>query len=238
MQSKDVFKNLCGIGVEISGTKPNRKADIERTILEASALVDSGDRRILGLLASWILVHGALVWVGKLKRLLTDEKLGNQQVISALSFLALEHGFHEWKTLARKYPERALWDSDATRAAIDLKGAEPIFLRAGIMIPEGFLRIRSNDILPLEKLSKAHLQVRLRLIFGTNLRADAVFYLASGVSSPSELMRKIGCSYEPAHRVWKDLKAAGSLELPKFPTLPFSSPKARSKHTGLASSRT
>jgi hypothetical protein len=213
-ENNEIYRGLAGIGIEISGARSNRKADIERTILSASTVVDSSDRRLLGLLASWITTHGSLVWVGKLKRLILTENLGDPQVMSALAFLAVSQGFYEWKPLATKHSERVLWDSAATRAALELKGPEENFAKAGLHIPKSFLRLRTQDILPLAKLSDVHLQTKLRLIFGTNLRADAVFYLMQGSSSPTELMKKIGCSYEPAHRVFNDLQMAGTFSLP------------------------
>lgn len=139
-------------------------------------------------------------------------------MISALAYLAVSQGFYEWKSLATKHSERVLWDSAATRAALELKGLDENFMKAGLRLPKGFLRLRTQDILPIGKLSDLHLQTKLRLIFGTNLRTDAVFYLMQGSSSPTELMRKIGCSYEPAHRVFRDLQIAGTFNLPVFGT--------------------
>jgi hypothetical protein len=209
-----LYDDLSGIGIELYGVKPNRGADIERTILSASKFIESEDRRILGLLASWITVHAKLLCVGKLKRLMTIEVLGDPQVISALAFLAVKNGCHELKTLTKRYPEKRIWD--ATDTAIKIKGPEESFLQAGLLLPKSNLRIRESDILPLEKLSKVHLQTRLRLIFGANIRADAVYYLSKGELSASELMRKIGSSYEPAHRILEELRCAGSTKVPEL----------------------
>jgi hypothetical protein len=210
-----LYEDLAGIGVEISAVEPNRSADIERTLLLASSHVDGEDRRLLGYLASWISVHAGIVCVGKLKRIMSAENLGDSQVVSALAFLAIDFGFHEWKLLAKEFPERPLWNSASTSSSLKMKGADPNFERAGLLLPKSFLRIRASDILPIEALCKVHLQARLRLIFGANLRADGVYYLSKGALSASELMRKIGSSYEPAHRILEELKKAGSLVLPK-----------------------
>ena len=153
------------------------KAEIERTILKTSTYIDSDDRRILGYLASWVSVHAGIVCVGKLKRIMSAENLGDPQVISALAFLAVDFGFHEWKLLAKEFPEKLIWNSAATKSSLKMKGAETNFKRAGLFLPKGFLRIRATDILPIKALCKVHLQSRLRLIFGANLRADGVYYL-------------------------------------------------------------
>jgi hypothetical protein len=213
---RSLYSNLAGIGVELYGVKPNRDADIEHTILLTSTFVESEDRRLLGLLASWVVVHAKLVCVGKLKRLLLKEKLGDEQIISALAFLAVRKGAHEWGTLTKRLPSRRLWGETTSDAVFTIKGAEESFSKAGIQLPKTFLRIRASDILSIERLAKVHLQTRLRLIFGANTRADAVYYLSKGASSASDLMRKAGCSYEPAHRIMRELRNAGSIKLPEI----------------------
>ncbi|MCO6431398.1 MAG: hypothetical protein J5J00_11100 [Deltaproteobacteria bacterium] len=212
----DIYRDLAGIGVEVSGVKPNRRADIERTILHATELVNFGDRRLLGFLASWIVVHGGLVSIGKIKHLIKTEKRGDRQVLSALAHIALENKFHVWKPLAGKFPQRVLWDSDNTRSALELRGSDPVLIKAGVRFPAGFLRIRTSDVLPIETLAKRHLQVRLRLIFGVNPRADAAFYLSFESLNANALKRRIGCSYEPANRIIREFREAGSLALPEL----------------------
>jgi len=206
---KRFYREFVGIGVELAGEKGNRSADIERTLLEASSYVDSSERRILGLLASWIIVHAKIVCIGKLKRLLEKEQLGDPQVISALAFLAVENKHHEWKSLCKKYPIKYLWGEEGTKAALKFQKPVLSFSKAGLLLSEKALRIDSRHVLPIQALAKLHAQVRLRLLFGANIRADAAFYLSRGVEGPSELMRAIGCSYEPAHRILEDFKNAG-----------------------------
>lgn len=211
-----IYRDLAGIGIELSGVKPNRRADIERTLLIASEHADGAERRLFGLIASWIVVHGGLVSIGKMRRLMRLEKIGDPQIISALAFVALDNGHHEWGSLAKSYPARVLWDSVATRSAIGLKGEEPTLLKAGLRVPNTFLRLRTSDIATVANLSKLNLQVRLRLIFGVNPRADAIFYLSFEALSAKALMRKIGCSYEPANRIMRELREAGSLAIPSI----------------------
>ncbi len=218
MEVPDIFyQDLVGIGVQLTNVRVNRQADIERTLIEASSYVDSSDRRILGLLASWIVTHGSIVCVGRLKRLLDHEKHGDSQVVAALAFLAVEKGLHEWKSLCRTFPEKYLWGKEGTKRMLKFQKPVESFAHAGLFLPERALRIRESDIMPLRELARAHLQVRLRLLFGANIRADAAFYISKGVRSPSELMRAIGCSYEPAHRIFNDFVSAGGLKLPEIP---------------------
>lgn len=209
--TKSFYRDFTGIGVELTGERANRSADIERTLLAATSLVDSSERRLLGLLASWIVVHANLVCIGKLKRIMEKEGLGDPQIVSALAFLALEYKHHEWKTLCKRYPVRHLWGEEGTKLALKLQKPVASFAKAGILLPEKALRIDERHVLPTTALAKAHLQVRLRLLFGANIRADAAFYISKGIIGASDLMRAIGCSYEPAHRILEDFKKAGGL---------------------------
>jgi len=210
---KGLYRDLVGIGIELTGERGNRSADIERTLLAASSYVNLSDRRLLGLLASWVVVHANLVCVGKLKRILENENIGDPQVVSALAFLAVENKHHEWKSLCKKYPELYLWGAEGTKMALKFQKPVTSFAKAGIFLPQKALRIDERHILPTAALAKRHLQVRLRLLFGANIRADAAFYISKGVKGASDLMRAIGCSYEPAHRILEDFKEAGGLSM-------------------------
>ncbi len=208
---KSFYRDFVGIGIELTGERGNRSADIERTLLAATSYADSSERRILGLLASWILLHANVVCVGKLKRIMEHEGLGDPQVVSALSFLAVENKNHEWKILCKEYPTRFLWGEEGTKAALKFQKPVASFAKAGLFLPEKALRIEDRYIVPIAALAKLHLQVKLRLLFGANIRADAAFYISKGISGASELMRAIGCSYEPAHRILEDFRKAGGV---------------------------
>jgi hypothetical protein len=210
---KSFYRDFVGIGVELTGERGNRSADIERTLLAATRYIDSSERRLLGLLCSWIIVHANLVCIGKLKRIMQKENLGDPQIVSALAFLAVENKHHEWKSLCKKYPPRYLWGAEGTKLALKFQKPVDSFAKAGLLLSEKALRIDQRHILPIMTLAKIHLQVRLRLLFGANIRADAAFYISKGVSGASDLMRAIGCSYEPAHRILEDFNKAGSLDL-------------------------
>jgi len=206
---KSFYRDFVGIGVELTGERGNRSADIERTLLAATTYVDSSERRLLGLLSSWIIVHANLVCVGKLKRIMEKECLGDPQIVSALAFLAVENKHHEWKSLCKKYPQRYLWGEEGTKLALKFQKPVSSFTKAGLLLSEKALRIDERHIVPTASLAKLHLQVKLRLLFGANIRADAAFYISKGITGASDLMRAIGCSYEPAHRILDDFKKAG-----------------------------
>ena len=209
--TKEFYNRFAGIGVGLTGTTPDHSADIERTIIEATEYVEVERGRLIGLLASWISVHGGLVNVTRLKRLLAAEASGDKQMIAALAFLAVANGFHTWKPLCKKYPEKALW-GESTLRALKFKKTQKDFKRAGLLFPEDFLRIRESDILEIEKLAKTHRLIHYRLLFGVNPRADVAFYLSNRGeknSTRQEIMKAVCCSYEPIYRILRNFTTAG-----------------------------
>ena len=51
-------------------------------------------------------------------------------------------------------------------------------------------------------------QYRNRYLYGPSWRADIVTAIESGATSPAEIVRRLGCSYEPAHRVFREYALA------------------------------
>jgi hypothetical protein len=61
-----------------------------------------------------------------------------------------------------------------------------------------------------EELVKVNQQYRNRYLYGPNWRADIITAIESGLTSPTQIMRRVGCSYEPAHRVWREWQIASA----------------------------
>jgi hypothetical protein len=59
-----------------------------------------------------------------------------------------------------------------------------------------------------EDLIKSNLQYKNRFIYGANWRADIITAIQFGYDNPSKIKDLIGCSYEPANRIFKQYKMA------------------------------
>jgi hypothetical protein len=59
-----------------------------------------------------------------------------------------------------------------------------------------------------EELLKINLQFRNRLIYGANWRADIITAIQMGIDNPNKIKELIGCSYEPANRIFKEYSMA------------------------------
>lgn len=207
MEVDNIYSRLAGIGIELSGVVVDSFADIEKTILEASLLVGGDDRKLLGLLSTWISHYGRLVQIGRLDRLL-KKGIGDPQIISALANLAVDSGQHEWKKLCLKYADRYLFGKESTLVALKFKKAQTSFLKAGVIIIEDSVRIREGDVVGIERLATVSHHCRMRLLYGTNLRSDVAFYMKKGLTTTSQIVAAIGSSYEPVYRTLRDFKLA------------------------------
>ncbi len=183
------------------------EADIERTLLDALVELPS-DRRLASLLFTWVKVHGAHVIVEKLRKLAGPTRLDPDSPgiwLSALAAFALENGDRKWSKLLVKPPRPILlYPAELTQSAIALKGAIPWLEAAGFLLPAGSLRIREDDVLPPAELIRRNRQFRNRYLYGASWRADIITAIQEGYTRPAAIARHIGCSYEPAHRIFKE----------------------------------
>ncbi|HOX04819.1 MAG TPA: hypothetical protein PK280_00340 [Planctomycetota bacterium] len=205
----DLNSRLAAIGFRLAGVAVPRRAraeDIERALLDAAAVARS-DGRLLSLLFSWVHVHAERVNVDRLRGLLrAAEGSGDARlVVSALAAYALSRGRHRWKKLisAPAKPTQ-LSSSAAAPSAVEFKGAEPWLAAHRILTAKGSLRIRPADVLSVEELAKSNRQYRNRLLYGACWRADIVTAIEEGAETAAEIRSRVGCSYEPAHRVRRE----------------------------------
>lgn len=189
------------------------QVDIERTLLDA-LLEAPADRRLASVLFTWVKVHGNYVIVEKLRKLARQEPWsshGNLIWLSALARWAVECGYHKWKKLIEPPARTAyLFDEQVSESAIRMRGAIPWLLEAGFRVPEGSLRIRESDVMSPEQLAAVNVQYRNRYRYGPSWRADIITAIESGLDSPAAIVRRTGCSYEPAHRVLREWAIASA----------------------------
>lgn len=214
MNSLSLNEKLVFIGVQLSGIQRPLKfsswIDIEKTLHEA-ALEVSKDSRLLSLLCSWVSIHGDRVIVEKLMRL---QKQKNAPWLSAIAVMALNSGFHKWKRLIQKQKtETFLIDRTLALSSIRLKGEEEGMRKQNFLVSKGSIRIRARDILSIRELAQANKQYRNRLIFGSAIRSDIVTAIEHGFETPSAIAKAVGCSYEPAHRIFNEYQLIQELKI-------------------------
>ncbi len=208
---------LHAIGIRLaSSRKPSssrEKADIERTIL---ATVDElpRDLRLASLLFTWVKVHGEYVITEKLAKLVRSGNVEHRDWLSALAAFAVHNKYHKWsKLIARRRKPVHLLPMEMSALPIRMRGAEPWLEPYGILLPRGSLRIREDDVLDPGELARKNRQYRNRYLYGPSWRADIITAIESGCTTPTEIKDRVGCSYEPAHRVFREYQLAMSRQI-------------------------
>ena len=190
-----------------AGDDPSVRVDIEETLLSVIGIFPD-DYRLASVTLSWIKVHGNHVIVEKLAKISnkTGRRDGRASTwLSLAATWAVECGWHKWRKLALSFPGPIyLYSPDISEAAIARKGLLEWPAPMGFRIPRDFLRIRENDVLTPEELIALNPQYRNRYLHGASWRADIITAIQQGISSPTEISRLLGCSYEPAHRVSRE----------------------------------
>lgn len=212
--SLNLDHKLSFIGIQLASgmniSLKNEWIDIEKTLFEASLDVPN-DTRLFSLLCSWVVVHGDHVIVEKLMKL---QKKQNSAWLVAIAIVALNHGFHKWKRLIKKQNQEIfLIDQDLAHSSIKLKGEEEGMRKQNFLIPKGSVRIRERDALSIKELAKTNLQYRNRLIYGSNIRADIITAIEFGMPTPYAIAKAVGCSYEPAHRIFDEYRLVLDLKI-------------------------
>lgn len=195
-----------GFSLSITGDVPKKTwVDIEKTLIDACYEVDS-DSRLLGLLFSWIKVHGKYLIADKFLKLyrLTSKFRGETPWFFALCSFAENEGIHKLKRGVKKQKGPVSFRGESLNTLIEIKGAIPYLEKIGILVPEGSIRIREKDVLPSDLLLKKNKQFKNRLLYGANWRADIITAIEWGMKNPYRISKELGCSYDPANRVYRE----------------------------------
>lgn len=208
---------LQSIGFLISSgsdAKGAQNTDIERTLLDAIKDIPQ-DGRLASLVFSWVKVHGEFVIVEKLRKLASQREKaepGATTWLGAVAAFAVREGDARWRILVHRPKAPAtLFPKAVAESAIAIKSAEEWLKKLNYLVPTGSLRIREQDILPPRDLLRRHRQYRNRYIYGPSWRADIATAIEQGLRTPASIARAVGCSYEPAYRVFHQLALAMDL---------------------------
>ena len=202
---------LMAIGFRLASTNVNLleqgNVDMESILLNIIGTFTE-DYRIASVLMAWIKVHGNHVIVEKLIKLRdrTSNETGHSfPWMTLVAAWAVECGYYKWRKLIKKENGSIyLYDPEVSESAILRKGLIPWLEPLGFRIPLNSLRIREADVLTPKELIQFNPQYRNRYIFGASWRADIITAIQNGITTPMEISRVVGCSYEPAYRINRD----------------------------------
>jgi hypothetical protein len=131
-----------------------------------------------------------------------------------LGRFAAAEGHKRWHALLSHAPKtpRIVGPSDLALSLLKLRGDESWARDAGFLVPRGSLNVETKWTLSRSALARLNLQYRNRLVYGAQWRADIITAIERGAQTPAEASRASGASYEPCHRVFGELVAAGVVE--------------------------
>lgn len=213
---KELNAKLASLGIAIL-SEAGDPADPERTLLECLSLFQD-DRKLLALILIWLKEYGDLLHLNRICAL--AKKLTPLELVwlGGLAAHATAES-NRWKTVERFVEKRlATQRRRFTSSKLDTlsaqrKGADPYFLKFGLIIPtvepsaEKKLRSRAHTL-------ANHPWLRLRSLFGANWRADiAMEMLRAKDQTPYRVAKTLGCNTETVYRNWNSLQEANALEI-------------------------
>lgn len=212
-------EKLAAIGVMTSTQQLSSETiayvDLEETLADAIiSFADTGDnQRWLGPVLAWVEVHGTTVIIEKLTKILKRRiKLGsNVEFVGLLAAFAIAHGYKRWRSLMLMAPKdpKYIGHPDLAPSLVKLRGHEDWAKEVNFLVAKGSLLPQRKWTLSQSSLAMQNQQYRNRLVYGAQWRADIITAIEHGARTPSEASRASGASYEPCHRVFKELEAAG-----------------------------
>jgi hypothetical protein len=207
MEIPNLNNSLSQIGFRISSNDINQQSDkyidIEETIIKA-LYVAKDDGRLLSLIFSWQKFNGEFLITEKFFKLRDKYQkiLGPNILINAFCAYSVYLGLHKYKKGSVRLKKEQYLLREAP-AAVKSAGAVPWLKEINILCPNTHFTLKMESVMPPSELVKYNLQFKNRLIYGANWRADIITAIQMGIENPSQIKELIGCSYEPANRIFK-----------------------------------
>lgn len=209
MNSRKKFKSIFDVlGIRLDEKEPYKPhiQDLELALIELIYLAEH-DLRAFSLLISWCKIHSDSIIYEKLeKHYKAQSKFRNQTVVYDIFMVFCSHyGKRRIKNRISKRKKKTIFpENKATVSMLKRSPTLEILEEYNILVPEKTLRIRESDVLEVKELIKKNKQYKNRYQYGPGWRSDIVFHIEQGASSPFEISKNLGCSYEPANRVWRE----------------------------------
>ena len=205
---KNLYAKLDFIGLRVSHNERLSKGevpDIEHTLIEACYEVDR-DGRLLGLLFSWMMIHGDHLIADKFFKEYKNAKkyLGESPWFYALCAFRHHQKDHRFKKGLVKLKAPHYFGGPNQSSLIKLKGSVDYLQKLNIFVAPSSLRIRESDVLSQEELVKTNEQYRNRYIWGANWRAEIIGLIRKGAKTPGEIAKTLGLARSRVGIVFKE----------------------------------
>jgi hypothetical protein len=204
----ELFRDLEEIGFRVTHSyvgKLTEEPDIEKTLVKALYHIDS-EGRLLGLIITWLKLHGAHLIADKFFKEYeaAKEYLGETPWFSGVCSYMYSQKDHRFKKGAVKLKKPHHLGNRDQSSLIKLKGSIDFLEDVGIFVAESSLRIRESDIFSVDELVKANRQYRNRYIFGANWRAEIITSIQNGAQNPNQVSKLLGIARSRVGIVFKE----------------------------------
>lgn len=195
---------MIGIGLLFNSGRGDVAAHLEDTVLAASQEgMDRRDVRVLGVLTTWLELHGARLNVDRLVRSLAD--LSPRVKLYWAAVAHWKQFDFRWDRIRRLVRGPRMDFSESTGFHVQRKGEDPRFVGGPLRVSVGALRDRKADVLTPEELAQQHRGYYWRVVMGPSYRADMWARLEAEPSlSAAALARSCYGSYATAWQVRRD----------------------------------
>jgi hypothetical protein len=193
---------LKGIGCNMAEKAPNNMFPEECLVKLTPLLLN--DLKALKLCIGALSEHSNLIHPEMLFKFINDKE-HDLNVLGALLTKLQDRRFSKIINHCKKAHYKSAKPSKVLQlsAKIGQANFDPVFKSFSIKISE-VDAIDTKKIATVEKLTKGNIYFKNRLLFGCNWRADIISCIQNGLTNPSEIKKRLNCSYETAHRVFSD----------------------------------
>lgn len=204
----ELFKELEAIGFRVtsaSSYKLQGIPDIERTLIKSLYHVDS-EGRLLGLILTWLQVHGTHLIADKFFKEYEEARkyLGETPWFNGVCAYMYSEKDHRFKKGAKKLKKTHSFGNRDQASLIKLKGSVNFLEEVGILVPLTALRIREQDVMTVDELVKSNNQYRNRYIYGANWRAEIITLIQRGAQNPNQISKLLGIARSRVGIVFKE----------------------------------
>ncbi len=214
MKNPNLNTAISRIGFRISSNDLDKSTedfiDLEETLIKALYAAKT-DGRLLSLIFSWQKINGEYLITEKFFKIRDryQKILGPNHLINAFCAFSLHIGIHKFKKGSVRLKSVQFLLREAP-AAIKSSGAVAWLKDINILCANDHFVLKTESVMTPIELVKHNLQFRNRLMYGANWRADIITAIQLGIENPSQIKELIGCSYEPANRIFKQYLLATS----------------------------
>ncbi len=205
---EELFRDLSAIGFRVTHSFVKKRAnypDIEKTLVRACYYIDS-ETRLLGLLITWLKIHGTHLIADKFFKEYEDAKeyLGETPWFHGICSYMYSQKDHRFKKGVIKLKKNHSFGNRDQSSLIKIKGAIHFLEEVGILVAESTVRIREPDILSVDELVKTNTQYRNRYIYGANWRAEIITTIQNGAKNPNQVSKALGIARSRVGIVFKE----------------------------------